>query len=210
MIDDKKRKFRVILEDCPVIAAVKDETGLKECLYSESQIIFLLFGDICSVGRYVEIAKSAGKMVFVHMDLINGLGNKEVAVDFIREHTGVDGIISTKPQLVKRAKELGLFGILRIFVIDSMAFGNIEKQCASLVPDAVEILPGLMPKIIKKLCSTVNVPIIAGGLISDKEDVMNALTAGAVAISVTNQRGLSFPKMGKQKIMENTNKCLQK
>lgn len=188
MIDDKKRKFRVILEDCPVIAAVKDETGLKECLYSESQIIFLLFGDICSVGRYVEIAKSAGKMVFVHMDLINGLGNKEVAVDFIREHTGVDGIISTKPQLVKRAKELGLFGILRIFAIDSMAFGNIEKQCASLVPDAVEILPGLMPKIIKKLCSTVNVPIIAGGLISDKEDVMNALTAGAVAISVTNQR----------------------
>ena len=188
MIDDKKRKFRVILEDCPVIAAVKDETGLKECLYSESQIIFLLFGDICSVGRYVEIAKSAGKMVFVHMDLINGLGNIEVAVDFIREHTGVDGIISTKPQLVKRAKELGLFGILRIFVIDSMAFGNIEKQCASLVPDAVEILPGLMPKIIKKLCSTVNVPIIAGGLISDKEDVMNALTAGAVAISVTNQR----------------------
>ena len=188
MIDDKKRKFRVILEDCPVIAAVKDETGLKECLYSESQIIFLLFGDICSVGRYVEIAKSAGKMVFVHMDLINGLGNKEVAVDFIREHTGVDGIISTKPQLVKRAKELGLFGILRIFVIDSMAFGNIEKQCASLVPDAVEILPGLMPKIIKKLCSTVNVPIIAGGLISEKEEVMNALNAGAVAISVTNQR----------------------
>ena len=188
MIDDKKRKFRIILEDCPVIAAVKDETGLKEWLYSESQIIFLLFGDICSVGRYVEIAKSAGKMVFVHMDLINGLGNKEVAVDFIREHTGVDGIISTKPQLVKRAKELGLFGILRIFVIDSMAFGNIEKQCASLVPDAVEILPGLMPKIIKKLCSTVNVPIIAGGLISDKEDVMNALNAGAVAISVTNQR----------------------
>ena len=188
MIDDKKRKFRVILEDCPVIAAVKDETGLKECLYSESQIIFLLFGDICSVGRYVEIAKSAGKMVFVYMDLINGLGHKEVAVDFIREHTGVDGIISTKPQLVKRAKELGLFGILRIFVIDSMAFGNIEKQCASLVPDAVEILPGLMPKIIKKLCSTVNVPIIAGGLISDKEDVMNALNAGAVAISVTNQR----------------------
>ena len=188
MIDDKKRMFRVILEDCPVIAAVKDETGLKECLYSESQIIFLLFGDICSVGRYVEIAKSAGKMVFVHMDLINGLGNKEVAVDFIREHTGVDGIISTKPQLVKRAKELGLFGILRIFVIDSMAFGNIEKQCASLVPDAVEILPGLMPKIIKKLCSTVNVPIIAGGLISDKEDVMNALNAGAVAISVPNQR----------------------
>lgn len=188
MTEDRKRKFREILENCPVIAAVKDETGLKESLDSDSQIIFLLFGDICSVGRYTDLVKKSGKIVFVHMDLINGLGNKEVAVDFIREHTGADGIISTKPQLVKRAKELGLFGILRIFVIDSMAFGNIEKQCASLVPDAVEILPGLMPKIIKKLCSTVAVPIIAGGLISDKEDVMNALNAGAVAISVTNQK----------------------
>ena len=185
MIDDKKRKFRIILEDCPVIAAVKDETGLKECLYSESQIIFLLFGDICSVGRYVEIAKSAGKMVFVHMDLINGLGNKEVAVDFIREHTGVDGIISTKPQLVKRAKELGLFGILRNFVIDSMAFGNIEKQCASLVPDAVEILPGLMPSMIRKLHQATSLPVLTGGLITHKQEVLQALDAGALAISST-------------------------
>ncbi|MEG2499451.1 MAG: glycerol-3-phosphate responsive antiterminator, partial [Oscillospiraceae bacterium] len=28
--------------------------------------------------------------------------------------------------------------------------------------------------------------IIAGGLITDKEDVMNALSAGAVAVSSTN------------------------
>ena len=61
----------------------------------------------------------------------------------------MDGIISTKPQLVKRPRRLGLFGILRIFVIDSMAFGNIRKTVRLLVPDAVEILPGLMPKIIK-------------------------------------------------------------
>lgn len=180
--------FKEILEDCPVIAAVKDEEGLRESLNSESQIIFLLFGDICAISRYTDMVKQAGKLVFVHMDLINGLSNKEVAVDFIKGNTCADGIISTKPQLIKRAKELKLFAILRIFVIDSMAFGNIERQCASLMPDAVEILPGLMPKIIKKLCSTVSVPIIAGGLISDKEDVMNALEAGAIAISVTNQK----------------------
>ncbi|WP_352427367.1 glycerol-3-phosphate responsive antiterminator, partial [Enterocloster asparagiformis] len=32
------------------------------------------------------------------------------------------------------------------------------------------------------------IPIIAGGLIADKEDVMNALEAGALAISSTNQK----------------------
>ncbi|MDD6816334.1 MAG: glycerol-3-phosphate responsive antiterminator, partial [Firmicutes bacterium] len=32
------------------------------------------------------------------------------------------------------------------------------------------------------------IPIICGGLISDKEDVIGALSAGAAAISSTNQK----------------------
>ena len=51
----------------------------------------------------------------------------------------------------------------------------------------VEVLPGLMPKILRKICRTSRVPVIAGGLISDKEDVMGALGAGATAVSTTNQ-----------------------
>lgn len=51
----------------------------------------------------------------------------------------------------------------------------------------MEVLPGLMPKILKKICKTSRVPVIAGGLISDKEDVMGALGAGAAAVSTTNQ-----------------------
>ena len=41
-VEVKLDVYKRQLEDCPVIAAVKDETGLKECLYSESQIIFCL------------------------------------------------------------------------------------------------------------------------------------------------------------------------
>ena len=54
-------------------------------------------------------------------------------------------------------------------------------------PDFLEILPGTMPKIIRLLCSRVKTPVIASGLISDKEDVMAALSGGAVAVSSTNQ-----------------------
>lgn len=101
---------------------------------------------------------------------------------------GQDGIISTKPSMIRRAKELGLYTVMRFFVLDSLSFENIEKQLVSVKPDFIEVLPGVMPKIIRKVCKRVRTQVIAGGLISDKEDVMAALDAGAIAVSSTNQK----------------------
>ena len=74
----------------------------------------------------------------------------------------------------------------RIFLLDSKVLDNINNRQITEYADAVEILPGLMPKIISKMSKTLSIPLIAGGLISDKEDVINALNAGAFAISSTN------------------------
>jgi glycerol uptake operon antiterminator len=79
--------------------------------------------------------------------------------------------------------------VLRYFILDSLALQNIEKQARSpgIKPDIIEFLPGIvLPKMIKRINKVSRVPIIAGGLIADKEDVMNALDAGALAISTTN------------------------
>lgn len=175
------------IEDCPIITAVKDEAGLKKCLTCDSRIVFILFGDICNIGRLVDKVKESGRIAIVHMDLVNGLGNKEVSVDFIKVNTKADGIITTKSSLIKRGKELGMFTVLRFFVIDSMALQNIEKQGGSVKPDLIEILPGVMPKVIRRICRLTKIPIIAGGLIQDKEDIVNALSAGAISISTTNE-----------------------
>ena len=141
-----KKLFKEALEDSPIIAAVKDDEGLSRCLTSDSRIIFILYGDIVTISDIVETVKSAGKLAIVHLDLINGLSSKEVAVDFLQKYTNADGIITTKPTLIKRAKELGLFTILRLFLIDSMAYENIDRQVKSSRPDLIEILPALMPK----------------------------------------------------------------
>lgn len=176
-------------EDCPVIAAIKDEKGLSRCLESEIQIVFVLYGDICTIGDIVARLKKAGKTVFVHLDLISGLSSREVTVNYIHQVTTADGIISTKPALIKQARELGFFAIMRFFMLDSMAYDNVRKQIENIRPDMIEIIPGAMPKVISKLCSFIEgkVPVIAGGMITDKEDTMAALNAGATAISATNQ-----------------------
>lgn len=169
----------------PIIAAVKTEEQLVRALSSECNVIFFLFGNICNIPKLVESVKERGKHAFVHLDLINGLAAKEIAADYIRSFTKADGVLSTKPQILRHAKEIGLITVLRVFVLDSLALDNIEKLRAACNPDLIELVPGLMPKIIRQVHSLHRTPLIAGGLIRDKEDTMSALSAGAISISTS-------------------------
>ena len=191
IIEMKNREFINKIEINPIIAAVKDDEGLEVALTEDIEIIFVLYGDICSIPAIVDKIKKADKVAMVHVDLITGLNNsKDVCLDFIKNNTQADGIITTKSNLIAHAKELELNTVLRYFILDSLALQNIEKQARSpgIKPDIIEFLPGIvLPKMIKRINKVSRVPIIAGGLIADKEDVMNALDAGALAISTTNR-----------------------
>lgn len=182
-----EQKFYDAMSDCPVIAAVKNFEGIERCLKSDVNIVFVLFGDMCSIGEIVERIKQADKIALVHIDLIEGLSAHEIAVDYIRKNTRADGIISTRMNMINRAKELSLYTVFRIFVLDSRAYQSIEKQKKQIKADFIEILPGVMPKIIHKINKLSSQPVIAGGLISDREDVIEALDAGAISVSTTNQ-----------------------
>ena len=184
------REFVEAIEAAPIVAAVKDDSGLEMCLTSDVDAVFILYGDICTISDIVAKVKDSGKIAMVHMDLINGLSPRDISTDFIRKYTRADGIITTKSNLITHAKEIGLATVLRHFVLDSMALINIERQSHTgreSQPDMIEILPGIIiPKMIRKICSMSRVPVICGGLIQDKEDVMHALASGATAISTTS------------------------
>ncbi len=183
---EERQKIMETIEDTPVIMAVKDWEGVRRCTAQESKVVFILFGDICSIDSIVKAVKDAGKVAIVHMDLVGGLSGKEISVDFIRKMTDADGIISTRPGVIKRGRELGFFTVLRFFVLDSIALENVVRQ-EGFNADMVEILPGVMPKVTRKVVQALSVPVICGGLVSDKEDIIGALDAGAVAISTTNE-----------------------
>ena len=175
------------LSRSPVIAAVKSEAQLDRALRTDCEVIFLLFGDILSIAALTEKVVAAGKQPIVHLDLIAGLASREIAADFIAKTTRAAGVISTKPLLLRRAKELGLLTVLRVFALDSMALANLEKEYALAAPDVVELLPGLMPSVIRTVSGSCPAPVIAGGLIAAKQDILAALQAGAVAVSTTDE-----------------------
>lgn len=178
-LEDRCRR----LLDCPVIAAVKDEAGLEQALQSECEVIFLLFGTIVSVPGLVEKVRRGGKLAIVHIDLVEGLSAREVAVNALQGLCRPDGIISTRPPLIRRARHLGLLTVQRAFILDSLSLDNLPAQLNVGKPDFIEILPGIMPRVISELAQKTRTPIIAGGLVKYKEEVMAAIRAGAVAVS---------------------------
>lgn len=76
-----------LLEESPIIAAVKSQEGLEHSLKSECKVVFVLFGTICDIDAIVAKIKAAGKIAIVHVDMIQGLSTKKVAVDFIAHNT---------------------------------------------------------------------------------------------------------------------------
>ncbi|MCI6291670.1 MAG: glycerol-3-phosphate responsive antiterminator, partial [Clostridiales bacterium] len=55
-------------------------------------------------------------------------------------------------------------------------------------PDMAEVLPGIAPKAVRQLCAALDKPVIAGGMISEKSEILDALQAGALAVSVSDSR----------------------
>lgn len=172
-----------LIPESPIIAAVKNEKELRQALVSDCRVVFLLFGSILNIDTLVSRVKEQGKSAIVHADLVEGLAGKEIAVDFLQKFCHPDGIISTKGTLIKRGRKLGMVTVHRIFILDSLSADNIGTVLVGSDPDYVEILPGIMPRVIREICAQISVPVITGGLIQTREEVIGALDAGAVAVS---------------------------
>ena len=82
-----RHKLIGLLEQSPVIPAVKDETALTRAAGCESRVLFLLGGDLLTIPGWIARTHEAGKQAVVHIDLVNGLAPKEVAGDWTRGPT---------------------------------------------------------------------------------------------------------------------------
>ena len=168
------------LERTPIIAAT-DSAGWQKAVMSDVEVIFHLSANIMTIGNDIKKAKEHNKYIFVHIDLAEGIGKDKTGIKWLAE-LGADGIISTRAQLIRSAKECGLTAIQRFFVLDSKGMNSISEMIDTARPDLIEIMPGVIPKALS-LFSEKGIPVIAGGLIETKAEVTAALGSGAVAVS---------------------------
>src|SRR5690625_7493765 len=100
-----------------VIASVKDEKDIQKAIQADSNIVFLLTGNLVTTNIYVDQLKEANKTTFIHIDFIDGLSSSRAAIKYIADVWKPKGIITTRSHLIKFAKEEGLMAIQRIFLI---------------------------------------------------------------------------------------------
>ncbi|MBR4020231.1 MAG: glycerol-3-phosphate responsive antiterminator [Firmicutes bacterium] len=166
----------------PIAAAIRTEKDFSTALRSDVDMIFLLHSNIMTVQQYVKEIHSAGKKAFVHVDFAEGIGKDRYGLEYLAKQ-GVDGILTTRTNIVKAAREYGLITVQRFFIVDSHSLGTSVDSIKISKPDIIEIMPGVVTKKIKEFADKASMPIIAGGLVETVEEVRAALEAGADVVS---------------------------
>ena len=168
-----------------VIAAVRSGREFELACQSGCNTIFLLSSTILELHDYITLAASAGKKLFIHGDMTEGLAKDAAAVEFISKLKPF-GIISTRGNMIKQAKSLGLCTVQRFFVVDGQSVKTALDTVRQIKPDYAEIMPGIACKVIKEF-SADGFKTIAGGLITTSSEAVQALSSGAVAVSTSCQ-----------------------
>ena len=176
----------ILYEFGTVIAAVKTKEDFGVALESGVKVIFDLSPDLHELAECISSAHAVGKKYFAHLDLATGIGKDKSGVLFMKK-IGADGVITTRSNIVKIAKELSLPVIQRFFAVDSKSLETAVDSVNSLKPDMVEIMPGLCVKAVLKVKEHTGVPVIAGGLIETDAEIKAATDAGAFAVSTGNR-----------------------
>jgi glycerol uptake operon antiterminator len=174
-----------LFERNPVVAAIRSVDELNDVENSNVSIVFLLGEKLSKLKRTIEQVKKVNRLSFVHIDLIEGLAKNEASIEYLAEEVKPDGIITTKTNLIKIARKQGLLTVQRIFLIDSQSISTGIRLVNSVSPDFVEVMPGVIPYTIKILSEELKEPIIAGGMIMTKADIISALNSGACGVSTS-------------------------
>ena len=165
-----------------IIAAARNKEEFLAAVNSDTDIVFMLAPNISDLKEQADLIHKAGKKLFIHLDLAEGIGKDEYGIRYAKEQ-GTDGIISTRTNIIKLAKKEKLFTVQRFFAVDSQSVNTIIESAKSSGADMIEIMPGTLSKVIQRLKKELDKPIVAGGLIETKEEVEDAFSSGAAAIS---------------------------
>ncbi|GAB6153278.1 glycerol uptake operon antiterminator GlpP [Desulfosporosinus burensis] len=186
--------FKEALRKSRIVPAVKHLEDLAEVLNIPwVSVVILIGGDINDLEGVLKVrSRYPQKYLLAHVDLIDGVGKDEAGIRYLKR-LGLEGIVSVKSQLLRYAKEDKMLTVQRLFLVDSEAIRTGLKVIKKVTPDAIEILPAIVPKFaIDEFHKVTDLSILGGGLLRTEEDVRAALNNGLTAVTASRRNLWNF------------------
>ncbi|WP_206917815.1 glycerol-3-phosphate responsive antiterminator [Alicyclobacillus acidoterrestris] len=174
-------------ENQRIIPAVKHMKDFEQLLTRDFTYIVLLESHLTQLPSLIRTAKQHNKKLILHADLIQGLKHDESAAQFLCQMLKPAGLISTHSSVITTAKKNRVLAIQRIFLIDSQSLDTSYRVLTNSKPDYIEVLPGVLPDIIREVRRATQLPILAGGFIRSRSDIQSVLDAGAAGVTTSHK-----------------------
>jgi glycerol uptake operon antiterminator len=170
----------------PVAAVIRRAEELPQALASQVPAVFFLRAPAFHLGPLVWAVQARGKMAFVHIDLIAGLGKDRAGVAFLAREIGVNGIVTSHSGLIAAAKAERVIAVQRLLLYDDLALPSALNALDHARPDVVEVLPAIIfPLVVDQIRARLALPMIVGGFVTDATHREAALQRGALAVSTS-------------------------
>jgi glycerol uptake operon antiterminator len=170
----------------PVAAVIRRAEDLPRALASQVPAVFFVRAPAFHLGPMVWAVQARGKMAFVHIDLIAGLGKDRAGVAFLAREIGVNGIITSHSSLVAAARADRVIAVHRLLLYDDLGLPSALAAVEHARPDIVEVQPAVIfPLVADQIRTRHPVPVIVGGFVTEPGQRAAALARGARAISTS-------------------------
>ena len=171
-----------------VIASITTEKYIEKAIKYKDNLkaVFILIGNFINIKEYIKLFQSYNIHVYIHIEKIKGLKLDEFGFNYIKNVLKPNGIITTKNRHVKLAKNNNIFVIQRFFLADHDMKNKILESAKISQPDMIEIMPVITSFLLDFFQNELNIPILMGGLVDEREYVNTSILQGAVGISTSN------------------------
>src|SRR5437762_11623003 len=170
----------------PVAAVISRAEELPRALTSQVPVVFFVRAPAFHLGPLVWAVQARGKMAFVHIDLIAGLGKDRAGIAFLAREIGVNGIITSHSALVAAARAERVIVVPRLLLHDDLGLHSAMAAVEHARPDIVEVQPAVIfPLVAEQIRARHPVPIIVGGFAPAPHQRQAALDRGARAVSTS-------------------------
>lgn len=108
-----------------ILPAARNIKQFEQLLKTDFQYIVLLEVHISHLKKLKTEASKNEKKLIIHADLIQGLKTDNYAADFLCNEIRPAGIISTRANMIQKAKGKGIIAIQRMFLLDTIALEKV-------------------------------------------------------------------------------------